>query len=138
MEDLGGKEIRHSRRKEVDMRSKIIVTLIALLVGLIAAALGQQGKTAKVDTKTPITFPSDYKYNPTEVQQLKLQLKQRDAQLAQVALREAQSNFQQKVKDLMEEGVAIRNEQGWPESVQLNPDALSFSQVEVAKTDKKE
>src|SRR5436190_2377129 len=103
------------------MRSKIIITVVALLVGLIAAALGQQ--------KT---------YTPTEVQQLKLQLKQRDAQLAQVALREAQSNFQQKVKDLMEEGVAIKKEQGWPESVQMNPDSLTFSPVEVAKTDKKE
>ena len=103
------------------MRSKIIITLIALLVGLIAAALGQQKE-----------------YKPTEVQSLKLQLRQRDAQLAQVALREAQSNFQQKVKDLMEEGVQVRKDNSWPDNVTMDPDRLTFALTENAKTDKKE
>src|SRR6266436_1060530 len=96
------------------MRPKIIITLIALLVGMVVAAIGTE--TSK-------------EYKPTELQQLKLQVRQKDAQLAQVALREAQSNFQQKVKELMEEGVAIQKANSWPDNVTLNADTLQFSPV---------
>ena len=101
------------------MRPKIIITLIALLVGMVVAAIGTE--TAK-------------EYKPTELQQSKLQVKQLQAQLAQVALREAQSNFQQKVKELMEEGVQVQKAQGWPATVTMNPDTLQFAAPpEVAK-----
>jgi len=124
------------------MKSKIIITFIALLLGMIAAALGQQTRPPGEGTKdNPYQVPVvsiGKEYKPTELQQLKLQVRQKDAQLAQVALREAQSNFQQKVKDLMEEGVAVQKAQGWPDTVTMNPDSLVFTTTEVAKTDKKE
>jgi len=104
------------------MRPKIIITLIALLIGMVVAAIGQNsGPGMKT---VPVTL-----YVPNEVQQLKLQVRQKDAQLAQVALREAQSNFQQKVKELMEEGIEVRKANGWPDKVTMNPDSLTFSPV---------
>lgn len=68
-------------------------------------------------------------YKPTEVQQLRLQVKQRDAWLAQRDAIEAQRRYQQAVGELNALGEAIRMENGWPESVVFNPDKVEFSQT---------
>jgi hypothetical protein len=69
--------------------------------------------------------PKDYK--PTELQSLRLQVKQKDALLAKQALESAQTNFQKALTDLQAEGDRVKSENGWKD-VQFNPNDLSFTE----------
>ena len=73
------------------------------------------------------TAPAPPKYEPTEIQRLRLEVKQRDAKLAQRDLADAQARFQAAVAALMAEGDAVRAANGWPKDVALNPDTLAFA-----------
>jgi hypothetical protein len=59
-------------------------------------------------------------YEPSEVQALRLQLKQRDARDALVA-------FQQAAAALNQACEAVRSENKWPVTVKCNPDTLKFA-----------
>src|ERR1700739_1879914 len=72
--------------------------------------------------------PAPPKYGPHEVQSLRLQLKHKDAELAQIALQTAQAAFQRAMSDLTEEGKRVKTENKWPEDVQFSPNDMSFSE----------
>ena len=95
------------------MRPKIIITLIALLVGMVVAAVGQSTGPVK-----------DYKVS--ELQQLKLKNLQLEAQLRQQELQSAQVRFQDSIKALMGEAGTVKKENGWPDAATFDPDKLVF------------
>lgn len=66
------------------------------------------------------------KYVPSELQLLRLQVKQRDAQLAQIALRDAQRNMQVALQALSEESERVKADNKWPATVQFNFDSMTF------------
>jgi len=107
----------------------IILTLLALSV----VAFGQD----KSASPKPADPPPAKVYAPTEVQSLRLQVKQRDALLAKQALEQAQRQFQQALTDLTNEGERVKTEQGWPHDTQFNPNDLTYS-APPAKEAKKE
>jgi hypothetical protein len=90
----------------------IIGIEIALIVMLSYAVYGQE--KAK-------------EYKLTEVQLLKLQVQQKDAQLLQAQLQNIQRQFQEKVSDLMSTANKFKLENGWPPETSFNPDTLQFS-----------
>jgi type II secretory pathway pseudopilin PulG len=65
-------------------------------------------------------------YKPTEVQQLKLQVAQRDAWLAQRDYIEAQRRYQDSVRVLNTLGDDIKKENTWPAEVIFNADKIEF------------
>jgi len=104
----------------------IILTLLAfgLLLGL-----GAQDKLAapvkNLNEGTNIAAKDVFK--PTEIQSLRLQVKQRDALLAKAALEQAQRQFQQALTDLTSEGERVKQENGWAKDTQFQPNDLTFS-----------
>lgn len=67
------------------------------------------------------------KYVASEIQMLRLQNKQKDAQLAQKDFFIAQQNFQAAVKALEDEGERVRTENKWPSAILFDKDKLSFN-----------
>ncbi len=66
-------------------------------------------------------------YRLSEVQSLRLQVRQKDALLAKSNLETAQRQFQQALTDLTAEGDKIKSENGWAKEVQFNPNDLTYS-----------
>jgi len=96
----------------------IILTLLALSV----VAFGQD----KPASPKPADPPAKV-YAPTEVQSLRLQVRQKDALLAKAALEQAQRQFQQALTDLMTEGEKVKRENKWPDETQFDPNQLVYS-----------
>jgi len=69
------------------------------------------------------------KYSPTEVQTLRLQVKQRDAQIAQKDAQLAQEHFQSVLAALQAEAEKVRVENKWPETVKFDPNSLNFTET---------
>jgi hypothetical protein len=90
----------------------IIGIEIVLIIMLSYAVYGQEK-------------PHEYKL--TEIQQLKLQVMQKDAQLLQAQLQQVQRQFQEKVSELMSTAQKVKLENGWPPETQFDPDKLVFS-----------
>jgi len=67
------------------------------------------------------------KYEPTEVEMLRLQVAQKDAQIAQIQLQQAQQMFQQALGRLHLEADKIKAEHKWPAEVQFKMDTLTFA-----------
>jgi hypothetical protein len=67
-------------------------------------------------------------YKPTEIQSLRLQVKQRDALLAQKDWQVAQEHYQAAVAILNAEGEAIRKENHWPDTVKFDANTIEFSE----------
>ena len=65
-------------------------------------------------------------FTPTELQTLRLQVKQKDALLAKNLLEQAQNNFLKALSDLQAEGDKVKQENGWKD-VSFNPSDLTFS-----------
>jgi len=97
----------------------IILTLLALSV----VAFGQDKPASPKPTDPQPTKV----YAPTEVQSLRLQVRQKDALLAKATLEQAQRAFQQALTDLTTEGERVKTEQGWPHDTQFNPNDLTYS-----------
>ncbi len=76
-------------------------------------------------------------YKPTEIQSLRLQVRQKDAQLAQANLQVAQQQFQAALANLTAEAEKVKLEQKWPADTQFSPNDLSFSAPVPAKDVKK-
>lgn len=74
-----------------------------------------------------IAHPDDKKYELSEVQKLRLQVKQKDAQLAQIQLSIAQGNFEKTIDDFNAEVKSIEKENSWPETLQINAQTLDFT-----------
>jgi hypothetical protein len=77
------------------------------------------------------------KYAPSEVQALRLQVRQKDAQLAQRELQmtctEPQQKFQKAISDLNAEAEKVKKDNGWPKEATFNPDTLAFTEPPPAK-----
>jgi hypothetical protein len=65
-------------------------------------------------------------YELSENQKLRLQLKQKDAQIAQIQLSIAQDRFQQSIAQFNAESKAIEKENSWPETLVIDPNTLEF------------
>jgi hypothetical protein len=83
---------------------------------LVLAMFGQQAP------------PVGARYAPSEVQSLRLQVRQKDAQIAQNALEKAQLRFQQTLVDLQAEAERIKTENKWPKDTQFDPNNLVFNE----------
>src|SRR6267378_483908 len=83
---------------------KLAVTVV-LSLGIGLSLWGALGLRAEAQAPTP---PSSVKYEPTEVERLRLEVKQKDAQLAQVQLQRAQQAFQQSLALLDEEAGKVK------------------------------
>jgi predicted lipid-binding transport protein (Tim44 family) len=86
------------------------------------------------------------RYTPTEIQSLRLQVKQKDALLAkqqlealQAAFQQVQQRYQDNLKALTDEGEKVKVENAWPKDTQFNPNDLTYAAapVPVKKEDKK-
>ena len=88
------------------------LVLLTILVFGVLAAFGQDGAPKLV---------------PTEIQSLRLQLKQKDALLAKRTLEDAQTAFQKALTDLQSEGEKIKTDNNWPKDTQFDPNTLQFS-----------
>ena len=71
---------------------------------------------------------------PTEVQQLRLEVKQKTAMLAQRDVTDAQTRFNQALGELQDEASQVEKANGWKD-VQFDPQALTFKPM--PKTEKK-
>jgi uncharacterized protein HemX len=97
-----------------ETQMKKIAVLVLAILGIFGVIAAQQtGKT----------------YTPNEVQMLRLQLKQKEALLAQRDLQEANRRFQTAVGDLQAEAEKIKTDQKWPKTVVFNPDTLTFTEL---------
>jgi hypothetical protein len=64
---------------------------------------------------------------PTEVQSLRLQVKQKDAIIARQQFADAQQNFQNAIAAMNAEADKIKKENKWDDKVVFNPDQLTFT-----------
>jgi len=71
--------------------------------------------------------PAPVKYEPTEVEQLRLQLAAKDAQIAQIQFQNAQYVFQQAIARLHAEADKVKAEHKWPAEVQFKQETLTFA-----------
>lgn len=108
------------------MNSLKSIVLLVLLVVLIGVGLTVVGAFGLVVAQTGSTLVPATKYEPTELQRLKLQVLQRDAQLAQVQLQRAQQAFQGALAALDAEAGEVKKSNKWPAEVQFSPDTLTF------------
>src|SRR6266404_7794961 len=76
------------------------------------------------------------KYEPTEVEQLRLQLAAKDAQIAQIQFQNAQYVFQQAIARLHAEADKVKAEHKWPAEVQFKPETLTFAAPAPPKPEK--
>lgn len=68
----------------------------------------------------------DSKYPLSEIQTLRLQVKQKDAQIAQQNVFVAQQAFSAAIKALRDEADKVKVENKWPAEVQFSPENLMF------------
>jgi hypothetical protein len=101
-----------STKKRGNAMRKVILVLveIGLLIGA-GVLLGQEKQT----------------YQPNETQSLRLQLRQKDAVIAQKDLQVAQQRFQGALNDLNAEADKVKAENHWSKEVTFAPDTLTFS-----------
>ena len=66
------------------------------------------------------------KYEPTEVENLRLQVKQRDAQMAQIYFVQFQQKYNDAVQELYKECTSVRDHHNWPTTVTCKPEDLTF------------
>ena len=66
-------------------------------------------------------------FKPSEVQQLKLQVAQRDAWLAQRDYLDSQRRYQEAVAALNRLGEDVKKENAWPDAVIFNADRIEFA-----------
>lgn len=68
------------------------------------------------------------KYEPTEIQMLRLEVKQREAQLAQKDFFIAQQNLNTSLKALNDEAARVKTENKWPDGLVFSQEKLSFTE----------
>lgn len=69
-----------------------------------------------------------HSFKPTELQTLRLQVKQLQAQTAQKDLFIAQQNFQAALKTLNDEADKVKAENNWPKETGFDANALTFAE----------
>lgn len=76
--------------------------------------------------------PAPTLYVPSEVQLLRLQVRQRDALLAQQELARAQSQFQQALLSLNAEADKVKLDNKWPATLTFDPGTVTFNEPSLA------
>lgn len=76
--------------------------------------------------------PAPSVYVPSEVQLLRLQVRQRDALLAQQELARAQSQFQQALLSLNAEADKVKLDNKWPVTLTFDPGTVTFNEPSLA------
>lgn len=99
-----------------DKLGRNIMLTIALAALLIGSAKIVSCQTAKAP-----------EYKPTDMQILRLQLKQAQAQTKKLQLNQAQAEFNAAYGALMDEANAVKKENKWPTETLVDPDKLLFS-----------
>ena len=66
------------------------------------------------------------KYETSEIEHLKLQVKQKDAQIAQIYYMQSQQKYNDAVQELYKECTSIRDQHNWPATVTCKPEDLTF------------
>jgi hypothetical protein len=111
----------------MDSKMRNWMKALAPLATLWVLGLGAQAPVGR----TVVQPPS--KYQPSELQLLRLQLKQKDAQLAQKDFFIAQQNFNASLKSLNDEAAKVKTENGWPGGVGFNAENLAFTEAPAPK-----
>ena len=101
-----------------DIRTVAYIFLIATIAVILCLFWAARSISAQEKAR---------EFKLTEVQQLKLQVQQKDAQLLQAQLQNIQRQFQEKVSDLMSTANKFKLENGWPPETVFDPDRLTFS-----------
>jgi len=96
---------------------KLRIVLFAMLVFILAGGGFAIYKAA--------VAPQVFK--PSELQLLRLQVKQRDAQIAQIAAQDLNNKFQKTLDELRAEGDKVKAENKWDSTVVFNPNDLTFT-----------
>ena len=109
------------------MKSKWILYLV---FGLTAMLAGAQDKTPAAPEpplalqatpeKPETPAPAAKTFTPTELELTRLQLAERDAELAQIALAQASASWQKSTSDFNAQIEAIKKAHNWPASVHLD------------------
>ena len=94
------------------------VTILLICVSAFVSSVVAQDKPPAPPTLTP-----------TEVQSLRLQVRQRDAVIAKVQLDAAQQKFQAALKDLSDEAERVKSENKWDKTVAFDVNSMSFTAV---------
>ena len=92
----------------------------------INAAVGVVAVTFMALAQQPGAPPS--KYQPSEVQVLKLKVKQLEALNAGKDFQAAQQIYQQKMSALTEQAQQIETENKWPTTLAFDPNSLTFNE----------
>jgi hypothetical protein len=74
----------------------------------------------------------DKAYEPSEIQKLRIQVKFKDAQIAQQQLSVAQQQFNAAVSAFNAQVEATKKENSWPDTVQIDPNTLEFKETPMA------
>lgn len=83
-------------------------------------------------SKPDLPAPSASKtYEPTEVELLRLQVLEKDAELSQIALAQASANWQKATSDFNAQVETIKKAHGWPADVHL--DAVTYGKTKELK-----
>src|SRR5579864_9284625 len=90
--------------------------------------LALQAEPVKPETPAPGASKT---FEPTEVELLRLQLLEKDAELAQIALSQASANWQKATSDFNAQIEAIKKAHGWPADVRL--DAQTYAKTKGLK-----
>jgi hypothetical protein len=103
---------------------------IAFVTLAVSAAWPQE--PSKPAPPSKVTATAELK--PTEVQSLRLQVKQKDALLAkqrlealQTVIQGAQADYQRALQDLTTTADSVKLENGWRADTQFDPNQLTFS-----------
>jgi len=101
---------------------------VLMLVFLVVIGWRSQAQSVPATNPPAPTTPAAT-YEPTEVENLSLQVKQRDAVLAQVALAQASANFHKAVADFNAQVEIVKKAHGWPATVEVDPTALRNNEI---------
>lgn len=83
-------------------------------------------------SKPDLPAPSASKtYEPTEVELLRLQVLEKDAELSQIALAQASANWQKATSDFNAQVETIKKAHGWPADVHL--DSVTYGRTKELK-----
>jgi hypothetical protein len=115
----------------VSRLSPVGLAILAAMFLLAAILHAQDKPTVPI---TPAAAPAVKELKPTELQSLRLQVKQKDALLAkqryealQSILQQAQKDYTDGLKALTDEAEKTKVENGWPKDTQFEPNTLAFT-----------
>lgn len=105
------------------MKRAVPIVVLAILTGALLAVVKAQQPSAP-GANRPASV-----YIPSELQLLRLQVKQRDALLAQQEVTRAQAQFQAIMGALNAEADKVKTENGWPKALYFHPGPITFDET---------